>query len=320
MRDVLKLFAAIATFVAVVVLLLYATPARAEVRNYNYTVKFAPSTPASIAAKAYEPIDFTVIGQRQELSALILPPPLDPSIVYIQQPTQIIVAQYLNQDMIATTAAAPPATVSSLRVPGLTAGKYKIRLMYPRGEIFDEREIIVSDDIANEAIVMPLAINGPNAFYLSAFGPATIQLPEPSTAVPAGSAFGAWWTGDKAPPDTVPLFRLTFAFRGNELNFYTTDDAQRNLLREMGWQDRGAFLNVWQQTNGTCPAGGQPVYRAFRPMKTGMWLPTHRYTTDVTAYREWARSGNWSAEGVAFCARVLTEQLAETLSSAINRD
>jgi hypothetical protein len=55
------------------------------------------------------------------------------------------------------------------------------------------------------------------------------------------------------------------------------------------------------------------VYRAFRPMKAGMWLPTHRYTTDVTAYREWARSGNWSAEGIAFCARVLTEQIAYTL-------
>ncbi len=307
MRDALKLFAAFAAFVVVAVLL-FAVPAKAEIRIYNYTVKFAPSTPASLVAKAYEPIDFTVIGQRQELSALILPPPLDPSIVYIQQPTQLITAEYLNQDMIATTAAAPPATVSSLRVPGLTAGKYKIRLMYPKGEIFDEREVIVNDT-SNEVIVQSQGINGPNAFFLSTYASNALT---PYPGVPAGAAFGAWSANDKAPPGTVPLFHLTLTFSGSVLNFYTTDIAQRNILRDIGWQYNGELVNVLLESNGTCGAGGQPVYRAFRPMKAGMWLPTHRYTTDVTAYREWARSGNWSAEGVAFCARALTEKLVET--------
>jgi Repeat of unknown function (DUF5648) len=307
MRDAFKLFAAIAAFVAVTILL-YATPAIAEVRIYNHTVKFAPSTPASIVAKAFEPIEFSIVGQRQELSALVLPPPLDPSIIYIQQPTQMIVAEYLNQDMIATTAAAPPVTVTSLRVPGLTAGKYKIRLMYPRGEIFDEREIVVNDT-ANKVIVQPQGVNGPNAFFLSAYASNSLTV---YPGVPAGPAFGAWSTGDKAPPDTVPLFHLSSTFSGSVLNFYTTDVAQRNALRDMGWQYNGEFVNVMPEKNGTCGAGAQPVYRAFRAMKAGSWLPTHRYTTDVTAYREWLRSGHWSAEGVAFCARVLTEQLVET--------
>jgi Repeat of unknown function (DUF5648) len=307
MRDALKLVAAIAAFV-VVAALLYAVPAKAEVRVYNYTVKFAPSTPTSIVAKAYEPIDFTVIGQRQELSALILPPPLDPSIRYIQQPTQPITAEYLNQDMIATNAAAPPSTASSLRIPGLTAGKYKIRLMYPKGEVFDEREIIVND-ASNEAIVQPQGINGPNAFFLSAYASNALT---PYPGVPAGPAFGAWFAGDKAPPETTPLFHLTYSMQGAVMNFYTISTTDRDLLRTIGWQYNGELVNVLPALGGTCPAGGEAVYRAFRPMKTGMWLPTHRYTTDITAYREWTRSGNWAAEGVAFCARVLTEQLAET--------
>jgi hypothetical protein len=174
MRDAFKLFAAVAAFVAVTVLL-YATPANAEVRIYNHTVKFTPSTPASIVAKAYEPIEFSIVGQRQELSALYLPPPLDPSIVYIQQPTQLITAEYLNQGMTSTAAVTPPATVSSLRVPGLTAGKYKIRLMYPRGEIFDEREIIVND-AGTRAVVESRGWDGPNAFSLARSRPTRVCL------------------------------------------------------------------------------------------------------------------------------------------------
>jgi hypothetical protein len=310
MRDTLKFFAAVAAF-AVVTALLYATSANAEIRIYNYAVKFAPSTPASIVAKAYEPIHFNIVGQRQELSALLLPPPLDPSIIYIQQPTQLITAEYLNQGMTATatTAAAPPATVSSLRVPGLTAGKYKIRLMYPKGETFDEREIIVNDT-SNRVIVQQQGVNGPNAFFLSAYASSALT---PYPGVPAGPAFGAWSTGDKAPLGTVPLFHLSLTVSGSVLNFYTVDVAQRNVLRDMGWQYNGEFVNVLPESNGTCPAGGQPTYRAFRSSKAGSWGPTHRYTTDGTAYREWLRSGNWSPEGVAFCARVLTEQIVETL-------
>jgi Repeat of unknown function (DUF5648) len=281
----------------------------AELRVYNHTVKFVPSTPASIVAKAYEPIDFSIVGQRQELSALHLPLPLDPSIIYIQQPTQLITAEYLNQDMIATTAAAPPATVSSLRVPGLTAGKYKIRLMYPKGEIFDEREIIVNDT-ANKMIVQQQGINGPNAFFLNAYASNALTV---YPGVPAGPAFGAWSTGDSAPPETTPLYHLTYSMQGAVMNFYTISTTDRDLLRTIGWQYNGELVNVLPVVGGTCPAGAEAVYRAFRPMKTGMWLPTHRYTTDITAYREWTRSGNWAAEGVAFCARVLTEQLAETL-------
>jgi Repeat of unknown function (DUF5648) len=307
MRNAFKLFAAVAAFVAVTVLL-YATPANAEVRIYNHTVKFTPSTPASIVAKAYEPIEFSIVGQRQELNALVLPPPLDPSIVYIQQPTQLITAEYLNQGMISTAAVAPPATVSSLRVPGLTAGKYKIRLMYPKGEIFDEREIVVND-AGTRAIVESRGWDGPNAFSLAAFAASALT---PYPGVPGGPSFGAWLANENAPAESTPLFHLTYSMQGLVMNFYTISVNDRNLLRTIGWQYQGELVNVLPATGGTCPAGGQAVYRAFRPMKAGMWLPTHRYTTDVTAYREWARSGNWAAEGIAFCARVLTEQLAET--------
>ncbi|TAG69281.1 MAG: hypothetical protein EAZ24_14620, partial [Burkholderiales bacterium] len=99
------------------------------------------------------------------------------------------------------------------------------------------------------------------------------------------------------------------------LNYYTVDEPTKSLLRNAGWQDNGVFLRVLRDTGGTCPAGSEPVYRAFRPAKAGQWGATHRYTADPTAYRNWLQSGNWAGEGVAFCGRVVTEPLAETLSA-----
>jgi hypothetical protein len=291
--------------------LLLSAAALAEVRIYNHKVKFAPSTPASIQAKAYEPIEFTVLGQRQELSALYLPPPLDPSIQYIQQPTQDIVAEYLNQDMVGPISAVVlPDTVTTLRVPGLTAGKYRIRLRYPKGEIFDEREIVVNAG-GNPVVVETIGENGPNAFHLSWFasGPFTAT---PAIGVPGGRRWGAWQAGASAPSVSIPLYLLTLQFEGTVFSFYTVSETERAALRTMGWQDNGAFVNVLAASGGTCAVGAEPVYRAFRPARVGSWRATHRYTSDATAYREWVRSSAWAGEGVMFCARVLTESIAET--------
>jgi Repeat of unknown function (DUF5648) len=317
MREFFKLFVAIAVFAA----FFFVAPSRAEFRFYNYTVKFAPSTPARIEAKAYEPIEFTIIGNRQELSALYLPPPLDPRIQYIQQPTQEIAAEYMNQDMTATTATVPPATVSTLRVPGLVAGKYRIRLMYPKGEVFDEREVFVSPS-GTPVVVESTGSNGPNAFRLSWFASSATAVPQttaPFAGVTDRRRFGAWMADgiadNKAPSESVPLYWFTFATGGTTMHYYTVDSALRSVLKSLGWQEQGPFVNVLRDVGGTCPAGGEPVYRAYRPAKAGMWAATHRYTPDPSAYREWVRSGNWLGEGVAFCGRVITEAIAETLSA-----
>lgn len=291
--------------------LVFSATASAEVRTYNHTVKFAPSTPASIQVKAYEPIEFTILGQRQELSALYLPPPLDPSIQYIQQPTQDIVAEYLNQDMLGPILAVVlPDTVTTLRVPGLATGKYRIRLRYPKGEVFDEREIIVNAG-GNPVVVETIGENGPNAFRLSWFGSVFAGL-TPAIGVPGGRRWGAWQAGTTAPSGSIPLYLLTLQHEGTVFYFYTVHEAERTALRTSGWQDNGAFVNVLAASGGGCAAGAEPVYRAFRPARAGSWRATHRYTSDATAYREWVRSGNFVGEGVVFCARVLTESVAET--------
>ncbi len=303
-------------YAALLASLIVCRAAVADVKIYNHTVKFAPSTPASITARAYEPIDFTVVGQRQVLSALIVPPPLDPNIRFIQQPTQFIVAEYLNQGMISTAANASPQTTSSLRLPGLLAGKYKIRLMYPKGEVFDEREIIVND-YGTPVVVQTIGLDGPNAFLLSWFatkpspsGVASTSTPYPG--VSAGKPFGAWLSEERAPSGTVPLFYLSVTIDGSVLNFYTANPDYRAALKAAGWQDNGALVNVLRYDGSACPAGSEPVYQAFRAAKPGMWGATHRYTSDVSVYADSIASGHWRGEGVAFCGRVITEAIVET--------
>jgi hypothetical protein len=314
MRDVFIILAVAACFTI-------ASNAAAEARIYNFSVKFAPSTPANIEVKAYESFEFTILGQRQELSALYLPPPLDPNIRYIQEPTQIVTAEYLNQDMVGPIlAVALPPTISTLRIPGLAPGKYKIRLMYPKGEVFDEREIRVNPG-AIPVVVESQGERGPNAFRLNWFAskyyvaPASEAKSTPFVGVPGGRRFGAWMVGANAPSESVPLYHLSFTLSGisgGVINFYTINADHRTALRAAGWQDNGVLVNVMRETSGLCAVGTEPVYRAFRPSKGGAWGPTHRYTNDVTAYRDWIANGNYVGEGVAFCGRVVTESIAET--------
>ena len=316
MREGFKCLGAVAAFAAICTFL-YSANAGAEIRLYNHTVKFATTVPARVDAKAYESIDLTVVGNRQELSALYLPEPLDPRIMYIQQPTQEIVAEYMNQDMLSVAAVPSLQTTSTLRIPGLAPGKYRVRLMYPKGEVFDEREIMVTGT-GNPVVVTSMGVNGPNQFRLSWFATAPSSSPQSSTPFPGVEdrrRFGAWMATADAPKDTVPLYWLSNTVSGSTLHYYTVDEPTRNMLRTAGWQDNGVFLRVLRDLNGTCPAGSEPVYRAFRPAKAGQWGPTHRYTADPTAYRSWLQNGNWAGEGVAFCGRVVTEQLAETLSA-----
>lgn len=317
MREGLKSLGAIAAFAAVTTVL-YSANVGAEIRLYNFSVKFAPNTPARIDAKAYESIDLSVIGNRQELSALYLPPPLDPNVQYIQQPTQNIVAEYMVQQMVGpVTLEARPDTVSTLRIPGLAPGKYNVRLMFPKGEVFDTREIVVTGT-GNPIIVTSIGVGGPNQFRLSWFATAPSsgqQSSTPFVGVEDRSRFGAWMATADAPRDTVPLYGLSKTIDNATHHYYTVDEATRTLLKNAGWQDNGAFIRVLRDLNGTCPAGSEPVYRAFRPAKAGQWGPTHRYTADPTAYRSWVQNGSYAGEGVAFCGRVITEPLVETFSA-----
>jgi hypothetical protein len=316
MREGIKCLGAAAAFAAICTFL-YSANVGAEFRFYNHTVKFASSVPARVDAKAFESIDLTVVGNRQELSALYLPDPLDPRLQYIAQPTQEIVAEYMNQDMTSVVATPSPQTTSTLRIPGLAPGKYRVRLMYPKGEMFDTREIMVTGT-GNPVVVTSMGVNGPNQFALSWFATAPSSSPQASTPFPGVEdrrRFGAWMATADAPKDTVPLYWLSFTIGRSTLQYYTVDEPTKNMLRNAGWFDNGVFLRVLRDTGGTCPAGSEPVYRAFRPAKVGLWEPTHRYTADPTAYRNWLQSGNWAGEGVAFCGRVVTEPLAETLSA-----
>lgn len=318
MREGLKFLGAVAAFAAVTTVL-YSANVGAEIRTYNFNVKFAPNTPARIEARAYESIELSVVGNRPELSALYLPPPLNPNVQHIQQPTQDILAEYMVQQMVGpVTFEARPDTVSILRIPGLAPGKYNIRLMFPKSEVFDSREITVTGT-GNPVVVSAMGVNGPNQFRLSWFATAPSSSPQASTPFPGvedRSRFGAWMATADAPRDTVPLYELSKTIENLTHHYYTVDEATRTLLRNAGWQDNGAFIRVLRDLNGTCPAGSEPVYRAFRPAKTWMWGPTHRYTADPTAYRSWVQNGNYVGEGVAFCGRIITEQLFETLSAS----
>ena len=72
------------------------------------------------------------------------------------------------------------------------------------------------------------------------------------------------------------------------------------------WNYEGlAFTETPPQSDGTCPVGTMPVYRAYNNAYSSgksPWDSTHRYSTSHDDIEQLVSQFGWSDEGVVFCA------------------
>jgi len=97
---------------------------------------------------------------------------------------------------------------------------------------------------------------------------------------------------------------------GPNSHFYTADAGECDYLKklqastpdtEMRWNYEGIAMNSSIPTNGICPSGTTPVYRAYNNGSTRGVDSNHRITSSLTAIQEVVSRG-WSNEGVVMCA------------------
>ena len=127
-----------------------------------------------------------------------------------------------------------------------------------------------------------------------------------------GQSFHAWLTRADAPAGTVPVCRFYAA--GPNSHFYTANADECSMLKAleqqqrqdadahhvpfMGWSFENIAFYAIPATNGACPAGTDPVWRAYNNRAADN-DSNHRFTADA---RQRVAMLGWVDEGVAFCA------------------
>lgn len=130
-----------------------------------------------------------------------------------------------------------------------------------------------------------------------------------------GRSFQAWLDRSAAPPDAVPVCRF-YSTAANS-HFYTASanecaslQAQAAVERATagvvrGWQYEGVAYHVLPATGGACPAGTEPITRAYNNGFATGEGSNHRFVDDPVLQGVMAND-HWTVEGVAFCSPVLS--------------
>ncbi|MBK7474461.1 MAG: hypothetical protein IPI73_31095 [Betaproteobacteria bacterium] len=117
-------------------------------------------------------------------------------------------------------------------------------------------------------------------------------------------SFKAWLDGPIPGAAEVCRFYGTPG-SGPNSHFYTSIREECVLVKQdAGWtyEALGRFWLVQAigNTPAGCPAGTQPIYRAYNN-RFAQNDSNHRYATDVAVYNQMVALG-WSGEGVVMCA------------------
>lgn len=186
-----------------------------------------------------------------------------------------------------------PANLFKFTLPGLPVGSYILTIRIEDMRVTDQRSLEVS---ATGSKVTAESYNIRDAFGLGS----RVATTPPAGWLPADSAFFVWPASGPSPASAREVHRLShpgWIFPSLREDFLTTNLAEVALLRGLpGWTYDGITFRVLVPEHGTCAIGTVPVYRAFRRTRD------HRYTPDVTAYREGIRTGEHIGEGIVFCA------------------
>ncbi len=94
---------------------------------------------------------------------------------------------------------------------------------------------------------------------------------------------------------------------GPNSHFYTADAGECAFLKSIfdpnapSWKFESNDFNTTPASNGNCPSGLAPVYRAYNNGFARGIVSNHRITSSLSAYQQTVAAG-WSAEGVVMCA------------------
>ena len=136
--------------------------------------------------------------------------------------------------------------------------------------------------------------------------------PGEAAAIDAGSAGPGWRrTGHTfVAGGTTPVCRFYGSVSpGPNSHFYTVDGGECGFLRQLQastpasqkrWNYEGFAFTATPATNGTCPTGTVPVYRAYNDGFARGIDSNHRITTSADGLREVLNRG-WRDEGVVMC-------------------
>jgi hypothetical protein len=88
---------------------------------------------------------------------------------------------------------------------------------------------------------------------------------------------------------------------GPNSHFYTADPAECGAVKnDPGWLYEGLSHAAVRPSSGACPAGTNPVYRAYN-QRAQFKDSNHRFSTDFALLKSMEPAG-WIVEGVAECA------------------
>ena len=137
-----------------------------------------------------------------------------------------------------------------------------------------------------------------------------------ASAIDSGSA-GAGWvrTGfsydtyagpvNQGGISTVPVCRFYGTPGvGPNSHFYTADANEcAAVKKDAGWFYEGIAYYIQPPINAACPAGTQPIYRAYNA-RAAQNDSNHRFTNNVGTYNAMGDNG-WNKEGIVMCTTVV---------------
>ena len=275
--------------------------ASAQADDYYIDIKFDASVPAVITAVEYDDIDVTITGYFPWLNRVSIGPTDGNG-------ARLISATFNNDGMTNNFATPPPPQPSNFRLSGLPAGSYTLHVRYPNSARGEKRQLVVAS--ASTKITLntfcdngsfSCVIDRSESGIASGFGGGRFN-------VLSDSEFKAWPPTGAAPIKSVAVHRLRYR---NSVNgsgyFFTAKSDELAALTKTAFVDEGVVFRALPVEFGICSASTKPVYRVFVQGPVGGG--SHRYTTDLNAYRDWTQNrvcnsflpNQCLAEGVAFC-------------------
>jgi hypothetical protein len=212
----------------------------------------------------------------------------------------------------------PPAgltTFASIDLPALQPGTYVLEGWARTSDTAPKHFFTRSVNVASSVPVVEYYSAGLDHYFISAGSEEIALLDRGGNGDwrRTGQQFTAWSKAADAPPGAVPVCRFYAA--GPNSHFYTGSRQECDYLKALEQsqraeaQSRGRQFLGWGYetiafwailpTNGQCPAGLKPVYRAFND-RVAQMDANHRFTTDGS--QRAAMSAGWIDEGTHLCA------------------
>jgi hypothetical protein len=211
-------------------------------------------------------------------------------------------------------AATPSPSFSSVALPGLAPGSYRLEVYGRNPQVMaTSLKHVANFNVGTASTVVEYYAEKLDHYLITAWPDEIAGLDAGDAFKRTGERFRAWLRAVDAPAYAVPVCR--FYASGPNSHFYTADPGECQFLKSLeqnqradasakgqafpGWQFEAIAFYVVAPESGTCPANTQPVYRAYNA-RAAENDSNHRFM--VREVIRDAMLAGWHDEGLAFCA------------------